>query len=93
MANLHIQRGEIEQAKALLQPLMSRQRLHIAEFRALCISFIQLHLAEDAREAAQIWLNMWTNVDPDHPNVSYWQQRIASADQPRLSNWRKWLSF
>ena len=38
MANLHTGKGEIEEAEALLLPLMSQERLHISEFRASSIS-------------------------------------------------------
>ena len=76
MANLHIGKGEIEQAEALLLPLMSHERLHISEFRALCMAFIQLYLKKDLLEGAQTWLSMWADLEPDHPDLEYWEQQL-----------------
>ena len=75
-ANLHTGNGEIEPAEALLLPLMSRGRLHISEFRAMCIAFIQLYLKKDLLEGAQTWLDMWANLEPDYPDLTYWEQQL-----------------
>jgi predicted Zn-dependent protease len=91
-ANLHLSQGETEQAKALLQPLMSRGRLHISEFNALAVANIQLSLAEGAPESAQSWLDIWSQVDPDNPDLDYWQRRLK-AGKLQLPNLRKLIKF
>jgi tetratricopeptide (TPR) repeat protein len=63
------EKGEIEQARELIDPLFSRKRLHFAEFSAFCSAQIQLSLAEGNREAAESWLDMMKQVVPDDPNI------------------------
>jgi Flp pilus assembly protein TadD len=97
MANLHTLQGDTEQAKALLQPLLSRKRLHFSEFATLCKAHIQLYLAEGRPESAQSWLDMWANIDPDNPDIRYWRRQIRQGDKAaklgRKSGWREWASF
>jgi tetratricopeptide (TPR) repeat protein len=76
MANHHTIRGETEEAKALLDPLLARSRLHFSEFATLCVGYIQLFLAEGNPEGAQGWLEMWASADPDNPNLAHWRRRI-----------------
>jgi tetratricopeptide (TPR) repeat protein len=76
VAHQHIQKGELDRARELLTPLLSRRRLHFSEFAALCIGEISLFLAEGNREAARQWLQMWENADPDHPQIPEWRERV-----------------
>lgn len=69
LATILAEKGEIEQARELIDPLFSRKRLHFAEFSALCSAQIQLSLAERNREAAESWLDMMKQVVPDDPNI------------------------
>jgi tetratricopeptide (TPR) repeat protein len=85
MANSHTVRGETEQARALLDPLLSRSRLHFSEFASLCTAYIQLFLAEGNAEGARTWLDMWANADPDNPNLVYWRGRVKAAAIPGAS--------
>jgi Tfp pilus assembly protein PilF len=93
MANLYLQEGNIEQADALLHPLLSQQRMHISEFTALAVAYIQLFLAKDAPEAAQHWLDMWAGIDPNDPELRYWQRQVRLRHSPKKSGWRKRLGF
>lgn len=92
-ASLLINDGNIEQAEELLWPLLSQERLHISEFVALCRAHIQLYLAKDMPEGAESWLNMWADVDPDHPEYGYWERRLWLHKMKGKSNWRKLFGF
>jgi hypothetical protein len=56
------------------------------------MAHIQLYHAKKIPEAVQTWLDMWAKVDPDNPNLHYWQWRARQPQQPSKSlNWRKLL--
>jgi predicted Zn-dependent protease len=68
--------GDLEQAKARLEPLLQQRRLHVTEFAALCNAEIELSLALGSRDAARAWLDMWERVQPDNPQLDYWRQQL-----------------
>jgi tetratricopeptide (TPR) repeat protein len=69
LARLHVQNGQLEEARALLEPLWTKKRWHFSEYASFCSAQIELLLAEGNREAAQSWLEMWADADPDHPDL------------------------
>jgi tetratricopeptide (TPR) repeat protein len=75
----HIDNGNIEAAEALLKPFLTRRKFHILEFAAFSNAYIELLLAQKNHDAAQGWLSIWENVDPDHPLIKDWKQRLKSA--------------
>jgi tetratricopeptide (TPR) repeat protein len=79
LANLAVQRGRLERARELLQPLLSRKRFHFGEFAALCAAMIKLDLAEGKPEAARSWLDMWRASMPDHPGLAEYERRIGNG--------------
>lgn len=79
LARLAVRDGELDKAKALLEPLLARRRLHYAEFGTLCDAQIDLLLAQDNPEAALSWLEMWEQAYPDSPQLAYWQDLFESA--------------
>lgn len=79
LAIILVHRGEIEEAKALIEPLLSRRRLHFSELASLALAQIELFIAEDMPDAAKIWLEMWEGVDPEHPLFAVAQQRVKNA--------------
>jgi tetratricopeptide (TPR) repeat protein len=83
MAQLCISRGQIDEAEALLKPLLTRRRLHFSEFAAFCVAQIQLFLAQDNLDAARSWLDMWTSADPDHHAIAEWRRRLDKAKRRR----------
>jgi Flp pilus assembly protein TadD len=93
MANLWVQQGDLDRADELLYPLLSQQRLHITEFTALAVAYIQLYLAKDVPDAAQHWLEMWAAMEPDDPDLHYWQQQVSWHRQPKKTSWLKRLGF
>ncbi|MBI3977555.1 MAG: tetratricopeptide repeat protein [Chloroflexi bacterium] len=83
-----IEKRELNAAKAMLDPLLSRRRFHVSEFGALCASEIDLWLAKGNADAARGWLKMWASVDPDHPMFAYYRQRLEPGDR-----WRRLLGL
>ena len=77
LADFHLKRGELEAAKALLDPLMERKRFHTSEFAAFAGGQIAILLAEKKTEGARSWVQMWEQIDPDHPNLRYWKDRLT----------------
>jgi tetratricopeptide (TPR) repeat protein len=91
LAHHHIQKGELDEAEALLQPLMSRKRFHYSEFNAFCGLQIDLYLTRKNADAARSWLNMWEMTNPDTPALEYWRRQVEEAKrQTGLSIERYW---
>jgi tetratricopeptide (TPR) repeat protein len=70
-------RGDVEGGRALLDPLMRKTHLHISEFRALANAQIELAMAAGNLDAARSWLNIWEQIDPDHPSILMWSLQLA----------------
>jgi tetratricopeptide (TPR) repeat protein len=79
LASLAAERGRLDRARELLEPLRRRQRLHVAELISLCMAEINLHIAEGDWPEAQRWLGMWREATPDHPSLALFEARF-----PRL---------
>ena len=79
-ARMLIREREIERARAMVQPILRRHKLHISEFQALAMVQMELALADDMPEAARKWLDMWKNIEEDAPEILEWEMRI---DGPR----------
>jgi tetratricopeptide (TPR) repeat protein len=82
MAMMLIQKKELKQARALLNPLLTSKRLHFSEFAALCGTEVELELAEGRMDAARGWLDMWAQADPDHPWLQSLRKRVNLAQAP-----------
>jgi tetratricopeptide (TPR) repeat protein len=76
MANLYLKDKKLEEAETLLKPLLLQRRLHISEFRALAVCQIQLSLARKRSEGADRWLEIWTDIEPDAPDLRYWEGKL-----------------
>jgi len=77
MAEVYLRNGDVDAAKAMLNPLLTRHGFHTSEFAALCSAEIDLALAQKQREAARSWLGFWSQVDPDSPLVAQYRRRIG----------------
>jgi len=73
----HLEGGNLNEAREILIPLLSRQRLHVTEFTALCQIQIELCRAEGHLDGARSWLNIWEQLDPDHPGLKHFRRRLA----------------
>ncbi len=83
LARIHIHKREFDEAAELLKPLMSRKRMHHDELIAIIEANINLHMAQDDPEKARMWLNMWEQVDPDHPRLGEWRPQIEIKNLPQ----------
>ncbi len=80
VARLALREGKIDEARALLLPLLSRQRLHTSELAVLCQAQMDLLLAEGKPESARQWLEMWRQADPGHPGIDDWAAGLQPAE-------------
>lgn len=65
MAELCIDTGELDDALAWLDPLLTRQTFHHSEFRAMALTFFKYWSARGEVKGAKHWLNMLEEVNPD----------------------------
>ena len=79
LAQQHIERGELEEARQLLEPLLYRRRMHYSEFDSFCGVHIELYLAEDNVDAACTWFEMWERVDPENPKLEVFRRRVGKS--------------
>ena len=76
LARQYLQEKQVKKAEELLKPFSQRKKLHIQEFEQLCQAHIELALANQTPDAAQSWLRMWEQLEPDSDDLSYWQRRL-----------------
>jgi len=76
------QRGEVTEARALLDPLLTRRRMHFSEFSALAMGLIETALAAGQPREAQSWLDMWARAVPADPAVAVFQREIQRRSPP-----------
>ena len=82
MAMTATSEGRFGVAEQYLRPLLTKQRFHVSEFRAMAIAYIQLELEQNRLNAAQSWLDIWKSVDPDDQDVQVMQNRIKTHSLP-----------
>jgi hypothetical protein len=78
LAQLLVQAGELDKARATLDPILARPRLHFSEFTALCGAEIELALAKGQRQGAKSWLEMWERAVPNHPQLPLVRRRVRA---------------
>jgi tetratricopeptide (TPR) repeat protein len=78
VARMHVREGKLDEARALLDPLLERKRFHTSEFVSVCEVFIELFMAKDETEGARAWLDLWESIDPEHPRIMPWQIKLKS---------------
>lgn len=77
VARQAIEDGELEQAEEWLQPIFKASSLHRSEFFILCQAQIESELARGRQEAARSWLDVWQQVDPEHPHLPAYQRLVS----------------
>ena len=70
---------KIDEAAALLEPLLARRRFHHGEFGALAGAQIVVLLARGDQASARSWLEMWAAADSEHPEIAGWRRRLAAS--------------
>ncbi|QRN95659.1 tetratricopeptide repeat protein [Archangium violaceum] len=76
VARLRIQTGRLEEARQLLEPLLSQRILHVSEVSALCAAHMELLLAEKDEEGAWVWLHILETSHPGDPQVELYRDRL-----------------
>lgn len=74
-----VQDGKLDEAQALIDPLLQRRKLHTSELAAIMGAQVNIFLARGNSEAARSWLDMWEQVDPDHPHIPLFRSRLRPA--------------
>lgn len=69
-----IKNKKYEEAQETLEPLLSTEEFHISEYTALCDAYVSLHRAQGRDEAAEMWLEMWEQADPDDPRIAQYRE-------------------
>jgi Tfp pilus assembly protein PilF len=77
VARLRIRDGRLEEARQLLEPLLSQRNLHGGEMSALCAAQMELLLAEGDPEGAHVWLHILENAYPKDPQLERYRARLA----------------
>ncbi|HIK12981.1 MAG TPA: tetratricopeptide repeat protein [Oscillatoriaceae cyanobacterium M33_DOE_052] len=77
VAQMHIKSGDLETARNLLQPILSKSRMHTVEFSLFCTAQIQFYLADRKPESASAWLNLLRQTNPNYPTIDYWEKRLS----------------
>ena len=72
--------GKPEEAEEILKPLLALKQLHTSEFSALCQAQIQMWLAKNNPDGARSWLQMWEQIDPAHPMIETYRQRVEKSN-------------
>jgi predicted Zn-dependent protease len=76
LGRIAAQRGDVAEARALLDPLLTRTRMHFSEFSAVAMAQIETGLADGKPHEAQSWLEMWERAMPDDPNLDVFRREI-----------------
>lgn len=77
LARLAAQRKQLDEARTLLEPLLTQKRFHFSEFAAYAMAQIDLLLAEGAADSARSWFEMWSSADPEHPQLDSYRARLS----------------
>ncbi len=101
LAIVRILDGRIDEARALLEPVMTRKHFHVSEFSALMHARLELCMAEGEVDGARAWFDIWTQTDPDpdNPVQKMWEERLSARSRlrnleglmsrrPRQRRWR-----
>lgn len=79
VARMRAQKGRLEEARKLLEPLLEQRRLHRTELAALYAARIDLLLAEGDKEGARVWLDLMEDKAPDDPQLLSLRMKLAGA--------------
>lgn len=81
LAQRHILAEELEEAEALLLPILQRKEMHFQEFAQFSDVYMDLLGHKGDFESADHWLAMWESAMPGHPRLKYWKKFMADLDQ------------
>jgi tetratricopeptide (TPR) repeat protein len=78
--------GRIDEARQMVRPFLEREVLHSSELGALATFFIKLAVQEKNLKLAEQWLELWSSVRPDDPNlapIDFLIRSIQTMGKPR----------
>ena len=81
MAQLLMREGNLPEAKALLDRLLTRPRFHVSEFAAVCAAQIDYWLVQAKPEGARHWLDMWQKTSRGSPVLQSYRDRVHAAEE------------
>ena len=81
MAQLLMREGNLPEAKALLDRLLTRPRFHVSEFGAVCAAQIDYWLVQAKPEGARHWLDMWQKTSRGGAVLHSYRNRVHAAEQ------------
>jgi len=62
--------GRIDEARQTVRPFLEKEVLHSSEIGALATFFIKLAVQEKNLKLAEQWLELWSSVRPNDPNLA-----------------------
>lgn len=71
-------------ARELVEPLLERRKFNIDEFNVLCQALVETALADDKKEEARSWINIWLEsgvADENDPNLLDLMFRSIDIDE------------
>jgi len=72
----YVRQGKLDEAEALMRPILACTQIHFDEFSALCNAQIELLVAQDKVAGARSWLEIWEQGYPQHPQLRYWKEQL-----------------
>jgi tetratricopeptide (TPR) repeat protein len=71
-----IHTDDMDKAKAMMERMASRKKLHVTEFSALCDVHVQYFIKSEELNAAMSWYHMWQQGYPDDPNLHRYAEQM-----------------
>ena len=79
-SSLLISEGRLEEADAILTPMLTRKRFHFEEIKHFIHGFARLKLAQKELDVARSWVEMLAKIDPLANQLPSLQQQLLLAD-------------
>ena len=80
-AKAYLVEDNVDKARDLLLPLLSRDRFHFEDFAEFSDVYLEFLVAQGQEDGAKSWLQMWEEVDPEHPKIMRWKIRWMDREQ------------
>ncbi len=80
VALYHLKNYDIDQAAALLKPILKRKRFHFEDFVTFSTVYMHFLVQQDLMTAASGWLQIWKQVTPDDPDLKIWEKKMATVN-------------
>jgi tetratricopeptide (TPR) repeat protein len=80
VALYHLKNYDIDQAAALLKPILKRKRFHFDDFVAFSNVYMHFLVQQENMTAASGWLQIWKQVTPDDSELKTWEKQMLTFD-------------